>query len=202
MSIPVRLMRSMLFVPGSRPEMMRKAAASEADAVCLDLEDSVTPDEKPAARGHVVRALHDVDFGRRVRIVRINALDTPYAYRDLVEVIEAAGSRVDLVMLPKASGARDVEFVDTMLTQIEAHRGQAERIGVEAQIETAAGYLGVREIAAASARLEALLFGAGDYAASNRIRSAARMFAYARAIGNWRPWFFAIGRSKTTRAPA
>jgi citrate lyase subunit beta/citryl-CoA lyase len=165
-------MRSMLFVPGSRPDMMQKAAASAADAVCLDLEDSVTPADKAAARAHVIRALHDLDFGRRVRIVRINALDTSWAYRDLVDVVEAAGTRIDLVMLPKTSAARDVEFVDTMLTQIESHRGQATSIGVEAQIETAAGYLDIREIARASARLEALLFGAGDYAASMHMPSA------------------------------
>jgi citrate lyase subunit beta/citryl-CoA lyase len=165
-------MRSMLFVPGSRPEMMTKAAASEADAVCLDLEDSVAPDEKSAARVHVARALTEIDFGRRVRIVRINGLDTPYAYRDLVEVLEAAGGHVELVMLPKASAARDVEFVDTMLAQIEGHCGLKARIGIEAQIETAAGYLNVREIAGASARLEALLFGAGDYAASMQMPSA------------------------------
>jgi citrate lyase subunit beta/citryl-CoA lyase len=165
-------MRSMLFVPGSRPAMMTKAAASEADAVCLDLEDSVAPDEKSAARVHVARALTEIDFGRRVRIVRINGLDTPYAYRDLVEVLEAAGGHVELVMLPKASAARDVEFVDTMLAQIEGHCGLKARIGIEAQIETAAGYLNVREIAGASARLEALLFGAGDYAASMQMPSA------------------------------
>ena len=162
----------MLFVPGSRPDMMRKAAASAADAVCLDLEDSVTPDEKAPARAHVVQALNGIDFGRRVRIVRINALDTPYAYRDLVEVVEAAGSRVDLVMLPKASSARDIEFVDTMLTQIEWHARLSCRIGVEAQIETAGGYLALPGIAGASSRLEALAFGAGDYAASMHMPSA------------------------------
>src|SRR5688500_12791866 len=116
----VRTTRSMLFVPASRPAMIEKAAASAADAVCLDLEDSVTPDEKGAARGHVVRALHGLDFGRRLRMVRINALDTPYAYRDLVDVIEAAGDRVDLVMIPKVAAVRHIEFVDMLLSQIEA----------------------------------------------------------------------------------
>ena len=172
MTAPVRLMRSMLFVPGSRPEMMRKAAASAADAVCLDLEDSVTPDEKAAARSHAVRALLDLDFGRRARIVRINAVDTPYAYRDLVEVVEAAGARLDLVMVPKTSSARDLEFVETMLVQIEAHTRLTRPIGIEAQIESAAGFLEIREIARASPRLEALVFGAGDYAASMHMPSA------------------------------
>jgi citrate lyase beta subunit len=171
-SIPQRLMRSTLFVPGSRPEMMRKAAASEADAVCLDLEDSVTPDDKPAARANVARAFNELDFGRRVRILRINGLDTPYAYRDLVEVVEAAGPRIDLVMLPKAAAARDIQFVDTLLTQMELYVGLSLTIGIEAQIETASGYVNIREIARASKRLEALIFGAGDYAASMQMPSA------------------------------
>src|SRR5262245_38233221 len=111
--------------------MIPKAAASAADAVCIDLEDAVAPAEKAASRPHVVQALRTLDFGHRTRIVRINSLDTPYAYRDVVDVIEAAGDRVDLVMVPKVGGARDVVFVDMLLTQIEIHRGFATRIGVE-----------------------------------------------------------------------
>ena len=118
---PTRLTRSMLFVPASRPAMIPKAAASAADAVCIDLEDAVAPDEKPASRAHVVRALKEIDFGRRVRMFRINGLDGPFAYRDLVEVVEAAGDRLDLVMIPKVGSPRDVVFVDTLLSQIEAH---------------------------------------------------------------------------------
>jgi citrate lyase beta subunit len=152
-----RLTRSMLFVPASRPAMIPKAAASAADSVCIDLEDAVAPDEKPAGRANVVRALKEIDFGRRVRMVRINGLDGPYAYRDLVEIVEAAGDRLDLVMIPKVASPRDVVFVDMLL----------------AQIETAAGYLYAREIAESSSRLEALIFGAGDYAASMRMPSAA-----------------------------
>jgi malyl-CoA/(S)-citramalyl-CoA lyase len=167
-----RLSRSMLFVPGSKPSMMAKAAASEADMVCLDLEDSVVPNEKAASRDHVIRALKEIDFGHRTRSVRINALDTPFAYRDLVDVVEAAGDRIDLVMLPKAGGARDIVFVDMLLTQIEAHRGLTRRIGLEAQIESAAGFLYVREIASASSRLEALIFGPGDFAASMQMPSS------------------------------
>jgi citrate lyase beta subunit len=168
----VRLIRSLLFVPGSRPDMMAKAAASEADAVCLDLEDSVVPDQKAAARANVVRALGELDFGRRVRLVRINALDTPFAYRDLVDVLEAAGDRVDVVMVPKVGSPRDVQFVETLLSQIEAARG-LNALGIEAQIETAAGFLYAREIAAASPRLEGLIFGPGDFAASMQMPSAA-----------------------------
>src|SRR6266850_2935204 len=97
-----RLERSMLYVPASRPDMIAKAAASAADGVCIDLEDAVAVDEKPASRAHVVRALRDLDFGRKIRAFRINGLDTPFAYRDLIEVVEGAGERLDLVMLPKA----------------------------------------------------------------------------------------------------
>jgi citrate lyase beta subunit len=173
MSVPTRLMRSMLFVPASRPEMIKKAAASDADAVCIDLEDSVVPAEKAGSRGHVVSALQEHDFGSRVRMVRINALDSPFAYRDLMQVIEDAGDRVDIVMVPKVSSAGDVAFVDRLLSQIEAYRGFTRRIGIEAQIESARGFLYVREIASASPRLEALIFGPGDYAASMRMPSSA-----------------------------
>jgi citrate lyase beta subunit len=155
-----------LFVPGSRPEMIGKAAASAAAAVCIDLEDAVAPDEKPAARAHAVRALTTLDFGGRTRLVRINAIDTPYAYRDLIDVVEAAGNRLEAVMLPKAAAARDVEFVDTLLGQIERAVGVTRPIAIEAQIESAAGFVNLREIASASARLTALIFGQGDYSAS------------------------------------
>ena len=168
-----RLSRSLLYVPASKPAMIQKAAASAADLVCIDLEDAVVPDEKPAARRHVVDALKTLNFGRRARVVRINGLDTPYAYRDLIEVVEAAGDRIDLIMVPKVGSARDVAFVDTMLTQIEASVSLSRRIGIEAQIETAAGFLRCAEIAAASPRLEGLVFGAGDYAASMRMPSSA-----------------------------
>jgi citrate lyase subunit beta/citryl-CoA lyase len=172
-SSAARLSRTTLFVPASRPEMIPKAAASAADAVCIDLEDAVAPGEKAASRAHVVQALQSLDFGTRTRIVRINGADTPYAYRDLVEVIEAAGDRVDLVMVPKVGGARDVVFVDMLLSQIEAHRGLPAPIGIEAQIESAAGYLYLREIASSSPRVEALILGVGDYAASMKMPSAA-----------------------------
>jgi citrate lyase subunit beta/citryl-CoA lyase len=168
-----RLARSQLYVPASKPAMIHKAAASDADAVCIDLEDSVTSSEKATSRANVIRALKEVDFGRRVRMFRINALDTPFAYRDLVEVVEASGNRVDLVMIPKVGSARDVQFVETLLWQIETQVGLTTPIGIEAQIETASGFLHAREIASASPRLEALIFGAGDYAASMRMPSTA-----------------------------
>ena len=171
-SRPARLSRTTLFVPASRPDMIPKAAASAADAVCIDLEDAVAPGEKAASRAHVVHALLTLDFGSRTRILRINAVDTPHAYRDLVEVVEAAGDRIDLVMVPKVTGARDVEFVHTLLSQIEAHCGLTAPVGIEAQIESASGFVYLREIATASPRLEALILGVGDYAASMKMPSS------------------------------
>jgi citrate lyase beta subunit len=162
-----RLTRSMLFVPAVRWPMIEKAAASAADAVCIDLEDSVPFDQKVAARANVVRAFRELNFGRRVRMFRMNALDTQLAYRDLIDVVEAAGDRIDLVMLPKAGRPRDVEFVETLLAQMGA-----PDIGIEAQIETASGFLYAREIAGCSPRLEALIFGPGDYSASMQMPSS------------------------------
>jgi citrate lyase beta subunit len=153
--------RTTLFVPASRRSMLEKAAASPADAVCLDLEDSVPPDQKLPARATAVAALRELDFGPRLRILRINGLDTPFAYRDLIDVLEPAANRVDLVMLPKAGRPEDVAFVDILLSQLGA-----AHIKIEAQIETAAGFLYAREIARSSARLDALIFGPGDYSAS------------------------------------
>jgi citrate lyase beta subunit len=165
-------MRTLLFVPASRPDMIAKAAGSAADSVCLDLEDSVAPTEKATSREHVVRALREIDFGDRARVVRINGLDTPYAYRDVVDVVEAAGDRLDLVMVPKVGRPRDVEFVETLLAQVESHARLPTAIRIEAQIETAAGFLYAREIAAASPRLDALIFGPGDYSASMQMPSS------------------------------
>ncbi|HUX67308.1 MAG TPA: CoA ester lyase [Terriglobales bacterium] len=174
MAPPLRLERTLLFVPANNWRMIEKAAASDADAVCLDLEDAVPVEHKAASRAVVARALRELDFGPRLRMFRINGLDTGFAYRDLIEVVEAAGERLDLVMLPKASGAGEVEFVDRLLTQIEQQRPGNTRppIGIEAQIETARGFVYCREIAAASPRLEALIFGAGDYAASMQMPSS------------------------------
>ena len=161
-----RLERSMLYVPASRPNMIEKAAASDADAVCIDLEDAVIVDEKAASRANVVRAFRELDFGRKLKAFRINGLDTPFAYRDLIEVVEEVGDRIDVVMMPKAHLPQDVRFVCTLLTQIEHARGFTRQIGLEVQIESAKGFLWVREIAEASPRLQALIFGPGDYSAT------------------------------------
>lgn len=170
MSDPLdRLSRSMLFVPAARKDMINKAAQSAADVVCLDLEDSVALEQKEASRANVIQALQTLDFGPRGRMLRINALDTPFAYRDVIEIVEAAGDRLDLIMLPKTRDASNVRFLDTLLSQIEMRMRLPQRIGIEAQIETASGFLWVREIAQSSPRLEALIFGPGDYAASMRM---------------------------------
>jgi citrate lyase beta subunit len=170
--VPMRLERSMLFVPASRYTMIEKAAASAADAVCLDLEDSVSVEEKANSRGNVIRAFKELDFGPRSRMFRMNGLNGPFAYRDLIEIVEAAGEHIDVIMIPKVSSREDVMFVDTLLTQIESHTGLTVKIGLEVQIETAAGFLAVAEIARSSMRLEALAFGPGDYSASLQMPSA------------------------------
>ncbi|MHB8646266.1 MAG: HpcH/HpaI aldolase/citrate lyase family protein [Thermomicrobiales bacterium] len=161
-----RLERSVLLVPASNPRMIEKAAASTADAVCIDLEDAVAPSEKEASRAHVIHALTHLDFGDSLRMYRMNALDTPYAYRDLIEVVEAAGDRLDCVVVPKVERAEDVYVVETLLRQIAMAKGFANTIGIEVQIETALGCVNANAIAACSAQVEAILYGPGDYAAS------------------------------------
>jgi citrate lyase beta subunit len=146
--------------------MIAKAAASDADEVCIDLEDAVAPDEKQSARRRVIEALQTLDFAGKMRSVRINAIDTPFAYRDLVEIVEEAGASIDTIVVPKASGADEIRFVSLMLDQMEAARGLARPIGLEALIETAAGVLNIRDVVRASSRVEALIFGSGDFAAS------------------------------------
>ena len=168
---PARLNRSELAVPGNRPELFEKAAASKADILFLDLEDSVPPAEKQASRRNIIQALNDIDWGGKTVSVRINGLDTPYAYRDVIDVLEQAGSKLDLLMLPKAGTAGDLYALDMLTTQIEAACGLTKRIGFEIIIETALGMNNISEIAAASKRNESLHFGVADYAASTGARS-------------------------------
>jgi citrate lyase beta subunit len=168
-----RVQRSELTVPGSQPALFAKALASEADYVLLDLEDAVAPADKEAARGYVVAGLREHDWRGRDKTVcvRINGIDTPYMYRDVIEVVESAGPRLDIVLVPKVGVAADVYLVDALLTQIEAARGLAHRIGIEVLIESALGLANVDAIAQASPRLEALHFGVADLAASLRART-------------------------------
>ncbi|MBN9525144.1 MAG: CoA ester lyase [Alphaproteobacteria bacterium] len=168
---PARLNRCELAVPGSNTKLFEKAAKSAADVIFLDLEDAVAPDDKPQARKNIVQALHDVDWGNKILSVRINGLDTHYMYRDVVDVVEAAGDKLDLVMVPKVGTAADLYAVDMLLTQIETAKGFKKRIGIEAIIETALGMQNIDEIAASTPRLESLHFGVADYAASTRART-------------------------------
>jgi malyl-CoA/(S)-citramalyl-CoA lyase len=168
---PARLNRSELAVPGGQPQLFEKAAKSAADVVFLDLEDAVAPDDKPQARKNVIQALRDIDWGRKTMSVRINGLDTHFMYRDVVDVMEQAGERLDVIMIPKVGTAADVYAVDMLVTQCEAAVGRKKRIGFEMIIETALGMQNVHAIAAASKRNESLHFGVADYAASTRART-------------------------------
>jgi malyl-CoA/(S)-citramalyl-CoA lyase len=168
---PARLNRSELAVPGSQPQLFEKAAASAADVVFLDLEDAVAPDDKAQARRNVIAASHEIDWGRKTLSVRINGLDTPYMYRDVVDVLEQGSERIDLIMIPKVGTAADVYAVDMLVTQVEAAMGRRKRVGFELIIETALGMQNVAAIAAASKRNESLHFGVADYAASTRART-------------------------------
>ena len=163
---PARLNRCQLFGPGSRTALFEKMAASDADVINLDLEDSVAPDDKDSARSNIIQAIGDIDWGNKTLSVRINGLDTPFWYRDVVELLEQAGERLDLIMIPKAGNAADIYAVDALVTAIERARGREKRIGFEVIIETAAGISHVEEIAAASPRMQAMSLGAADFAAS------------------------------------
>tara|TARA_A100001015_G_scaffold104612_1_gene116098 strand:- start:269 stop:1138 length:870 start_codon:yes stop_codon:yes gene_type:complete len=153
--------------------MIEKAADSAADYVFLDLEDAVAPDDKLQARKNVIQALNDIDWAGKGKTVsiRINGLDTHYMYRDVVDVVEQAGNKLDTILIPKVGNSADVYMVDAMVTQIEEAKGYTNKIGIEALIETALGMANVEAIATASPRMEAMHFGVADYAASNRART-------------------------------
>jgi malyl-CoA/(S)-citramalyl-CoA lyase len=169
----VRLHRSELCVPGANMRMLEKAPGLGADVVMLDLEDAVAPDDKPQARENVTAALRELDWSGCSVSLRINGLDTHYCYRDIVDVVEQSGEWLDTVLVPKASCAGDIHLVATLLTQIEDARGLPHRIGISALIETAKGMLNIDEIASACPeRMEALIFGVADYAASIQSHTA------------------------------
>lgn len=168
---PARGNRCELAVPGSRTELFEKAARSAADVIFLDLEDAVAPDQKEQARKNIIEGLNEVDFGGKTVSLRINGLDTHYMYRDVVDVLERGGERLDLIMIPKAGTAADIYALDMLVTQIEAATGRKKRVGFEMIIETALGMQNIEEIAAASPRNESLHFGVADYAASTGART-------------------------------
>ena len=191
-----RVQRCELAVPGSNPGMFEKALNSGVDFVFLDLEDAVAPDDKVQARKNVIQALNDLDWkGHGITVsVRINGLDTQFMVRDVVDLVEQAGHKIDTMLIPKAGVYADIYMVEAMVTQLEMQQGLKNRIGLEALIETALGMANVEDIArnGASGRLEALHFGVADYAASNRARTV--------NIGGLNPdypgdqWHFAISR--------
>ena len=169
---PLRARRSCLAVPGSSTKMLDKAQGLPADQVFLDLEDAVAPDAKEGARKNVVDALTSGDWAGKTRVVRVNDLTTQWTYRDVVTVVEGAGAQLDCVMLPKVQSAAQVAWLDLTLTQIEGTMGyEIGRIGLEVQIEDAAGLIAVDEIAFASDRIETVIFGPADFMASINMRS-------------------------------
>jgi malyl-CoA/(S)-citramalyl-CoA lyase len=171
MAFKNRLHRSELAVPGSNWRMLEKAPQAGADLVFLDLEDAVAPDDKERARANVIQALNGFDWSQCSVSVRINGLDTHYCYRDIIEVVEQAGDKLDTLLVPKVGKPSDLEFVALLLEQIEAAKGY-EPINLHALIETALGMANVEAIAqACPERLEALVFGVADYAASTQART-------------------------------
>lgn len=168
----LRSRRSNLAVPGSNPKMLEKAKGLAADQVFLDLEDSVAPIAKAEARKNVVAALNEGGYGEKVRVVRVNDWTTQWTYRDVIEVVENAGQNLDCIMLPKVQTAEQVVALDALLTQIEKTMGFAVgRLGIEAQIENALGLTNVDAIAAASPRVETIIFGPADFMASINMKS-------------------------------
>jgi len=163
---PARPNRCQLFGPGSRPAIFEKMAASAADVINIDLEDSVAPTDKETARANTVAALRQVDWGGKTLSVRINGLDTPWWYQDVVALVEQGGDRLDQIMIPKAGTAADIYAVDALVTAAEKIAGRDRPLAFEVIIESAAGISHVEEIAAASPRLVAMSLGAADFAAS------------------------------------
>ncbi|WP_259782147.1 HpcH/HpaI aldolase/citrate lyase family protein [Aestuariispira ectoiniformans] len=189
-----RLQRSELAVPGSNPSMIDKAADSAADYIFLDVEDAVAPPDKEQARANIIQALNDIDWKAKGKTisVRINGLDTHYMYRDVVDIMEQAGDKLDTILVPKVGVPADLYMVEAMCNQIEQAKGYTRQVGLEALIETALGMANVESIAQGSKRLEAMHFGVADYAASNRARTV--------NIGGLNPdypgdqWHFALSR--------
>src|SRR5713226_263923 len=166
-----RLRRVELAVPASNERMMAKAAGSKADFVFLDLEDAVAPKAKVEARAKAVEALKNLDWSGKTRCVRINDLGTEWAFEDIITVVEGAHQYIDVIMIPKVMRGSDVLFVDTLLSQLEKRLKRTRPIGLEVLIEEVEAMINVEEIARSSPRLEALIFGPGDYSASQGMDS-------------------------------
>ena len=168
-----RLQRSELAVPGSSPKMFEKALNSNADYIFLDLEDAVSPNDKLSARENIIKALNEINWREKGKTisVRINSLDTHYMYRDVIDIMERVGDKIDTILIPKVGTDSDVYTVDCLLTQIENQKKFKNKVGIECLIETALGMSNIKEIAKSSNRLEALHFGVADYAASLRART-------------------------------
>ncbi len=166
---PSRLRRSCLAVPGSDEKMMSRAMHSGADQIFLDLEDSVAPDEKKHAREKVIEALNTHDYGYVVTVVRVNGVTTRWCYDDIIQIVRGAGDKLDCVMVPKVCNAGEMWFVENLLNQLEQDLELDQRIGLEAQIETGTGSVNMGDLATVTDRIEALVFGPGDYAADQGI---------------------------------
>ncbi len=168
----VRSRRSNLAVPGSSTKMLEKAKGLPADQVFMDIEDAVAPLAKPDARRNIVAALNEGGYDGKVRSVRVNDWTTEWTYADVIEVVSGAGANLDCIMLPKVQGPEQIQALDMLLTQIEKSEGlEVGRIGIEAQIENAMGLIKVDEIAAASPRVETIIFGPADFMASINMKS-------------------------------
>jgi citrate lyase subunit beta / citryl-CoA lyase len=172
---PVTVRRSELACPAHSLKMMAKAAAGDADEVIFDLEDGCAPTQKTAARQTLIEAFNTLDFHGKIRAFRANGLETGFFYRDVVDVVEAAGANIDVLVVPKVQDASDVLFADRLLTQIERNMDwEAGRIKLEVLIESAAAVLHAEHIAAATPRLAALIFGVVDYAGNIGARDPVR----------------------------
>jgi citrate lyase subunit beta / citryl-CoA lyase len=171
MNRPERLRRSELSTPGTSTKMIGKAAASDADLVFLDLEDAVAPSQKESARANIVAGLNELDWGRSARSYRVNGVHTPWCHDDLIEVVSGAGANIDVVIVPKIKGPREIWFVDDLLTQLERKLGlEVGRIGIEVLVEEVEALACVEEICRSSDRLEAVILGVGDLSASQGMR--------------------------------
>ena len=161
-----RLNRCQLFGPGSRPQIFEKMANSTADVINLDLEDSVSPGDKEKARLNVIQAVNDIDWKNKTVSVRINSLDTPYWYRDTIDLLENCSERLDNLTIPKVGCAADVYAVDSLVSAVEKAAARSKKVGFEIIIESAAGITNVNDIARSSSRIESMALGAADFAAS------------------------------------